>query len=145
MTLPASTYRRPARPRTSTENPVLLTYTFGRGIENSGGIAVNSIRHPDDSTEVTHFHVHNDRTDLKGAVALRYLNRLTASRSGAEHRHRGSRFRSRASRVRVVAEGGSLLRELTLDAHRDHPPSVGPRPAAELGHHHVRQGCATIS
>ena len=47
--------------------------------------------------------------------------------------------------VRVVADDGSLLRELTLDPARDYQPlGRPPGPPPKLGHHDVRQ-VATIS
>ena len=63
---------------------------------------------------------------------------------GAEHRHRAVTLLVAGRHVRVVAEDGSLLRELTLDPARDYQPLGRPPGPPRLGHHDVRQ-VATIS
>jgi transposase InsO family protein len=96
--------------------------------------------HPAPSQPPTHFRVRTDRTDLKGTVTLRYLSRLRHIPLGAAHRQRPVTLLVAGRHVRVVAEDGSLLRELTLDPSRDYQPLGAPK----LGHHDVRQ-VATIS
>jgi transposase InsO family protein len=96
--------------------------------------------HPAGASSLTHFRVRTDRTDLKGTVTLRYLSRLRHIPLGAAHRHRPVTLLVAGRHVRVVAEDGSLLRELTLDPSRDYQPLGTPT----LGHHDVRQ-VATIS
>ncbi len=78
-------------------------------------------------------------------VTLRYLSRLRHIPLGAKHRHRTVTLLVAGRHVRVVAEDGSLLRELTLDPARDYQPlGRPPGPPPRLGHHDVRQ-VATIS
>jgi transposase InsO family protein len=96
--------------------------------------------HPAVPQPATHFRVRTDRTDLKGTVTLRYLSRLRHIPLGAAHRHRPVTLLVAGRHVRVVAEDGSLLRELRLDPSRDYQPLGAPT----LGHHDVRQ-VATIS
>jgi hypothetical protein len=81
-------------------------------------------------------HAENERSN----VTLRYLSRLRHIPLGAAHRHRAVTLLVAGRHVRVVAEDGSLLRELTLDPQRDDQPLGTPK----LGHHDVRQ-VATIS
>jgi transposase InsO family protein len=101
--------------------------------------------HPDAPQPPTHFRVRKDRTDLKGTVTLRYLSRLRHIPLGAEHRHRPVTLLVAGRHVRVVADDGALLRELTLDPGRDYQPlGRPPGPPPRLGHHDVRQ-VATIS
>jgi transposase InsO family protein len=96
--------------------------------------------HPAQSQPPTHFRVRTDRTDLKGTVTLRYLSRLRHVPLGRAHKHQPVTLLVGGRHVRVVAEDGSLLRELTLDPARDYQPLGAPT----LGHHDVRQ-VATIS
>jgi transposase InsO family protein len=99
---------------------------------------------PADPQPGTHFRVRKDRTDLKGTVTLRYLSRLRHIPLGAAHRHRPVTLLVAGRHVRVVAEDGALLRELTLDPARDYQPLGTPPGPPRLGHHDVRQ-VATIS
>ena len=99
---------------------------------------------PADPQPATDFRVRTDRTDFKGTVTLRYLSRLRHIPLGAVHRHRRVTLLVAGRHVRVVAEDGSLLRELTLDPHRDYQPLGTPCGRPRLGHHDVRQ-VATIS
>jgi transposase InsO family protein len=96
--------------------------------------------HPAGASSLTHFRVRTDRTDLKGTVTLRYLSRLRHVPLGRAHKHQPVTLLVAGRHVRVVAEDGSLLRELTLDPQRDYQPLGAPT----LGHHDVRQ-VATIS
>jgi hypothetical protein len=94
---------------------------------------------PADPQPVTHFRVRKDKTDLKGTVTLRYLSRLRHIPLGAAHRHQPVTLLVAGRHVRVVAEDGSLLRELTLDPARDCQPLGSPPGPPRLGHHDVRQ------
>lgn len=101
--------------------------------------------HPADPHPATDFRVRTDRADLKGTVTLRYLSRLRHIPLGGAHKHQPVTLLVAGRHVRVVAEDGSLLRDLTLDPERDYQPLATPpcgRP--RLGHHDVRQ-VATIS
>jgi transposase InsO family protein len=100
--------------------------------------------HPADPQPATDFRVRTDKTDLKGTVTLRYLSRLRHIPLGSAHRHQPVTLLVAGRHVRVVAEDGSLLRELTLDPHRDYQPLGTPCGRPRLGHHDVRQ-VATIS
>jgi transposase InsO family protein len=100
--------------------------------------------HPATPQPATHFRVRTDRTDLKGTVTLRYLSRLRHIPLGAAHKHQRVTLLVAGRHVRVVAEDGSLLRELTLDPQRDYQPLGTPPGPPRLGHHDVRQ-VATIS
>jgi len=100
--------------------------------------------HPADPQPTTHFRVRKDRTDLKGTVTLRYLSRLRHIPLGAEHRHRTVTLLVAGRHVRVVAEDGSLLRELTLDPQRDYQPLGRPPGPPRVVQHLVKQA-STIS
>jgi transposase InsO family protein len=100
--------------------------------------------HPAQPTPTTDFRVRKDRTDLKGTVTLRYLSRLRHIPLGSEHRRRPVTLLVAGRHVRVVAEDGALLRELTLDPTRDYQPLGRPPGPSRLGHHDVRQ-VATIT
>jgi transposase InsO family protein len=100
--------------------------------------------HPTAAEPLTHFRVRTDKTDLKGTVTLRYLSRLRHIPLGRAHKHQPVTLLVAGRHVRVVAEDGSLLRELTLDPARDYQPLGTPPGTPRLGHHDVRQ-VATIS
>ncbi len=59
-----------------------------------------------------------------GNVTVRYLSRLRHIGIGKAHTGREVRLLIADDRVRVVAEDGSLLRELVLDADRDYQPRL---------------------
>ena len=94
---------------------------------------------PEGPPPATHFRVRKDRTDLKGTVTLRYLSRLRHIPLGAAHRHRPVTLLVAGRHVRVVAEDGSLLRELTLDPARDYQPLGTPCGRPRVVHDVVRQ------
>jgi transposase InsO family protein len=100
--------------------------------------------HPVDPQPTTHFRVRKDRTDLKGTVTLRYLSRLRHIPLGAEHRHRTVTLLVAGRHVRVVAEDGLLLRELSLDPERDYQPLGRPPGPPRVVRDLVRQA-STIS
>ena len=100
--------------------------------------------HPADPHPATDFRARTDKTDLKGTVTLRCLSCLRHIPLGGAHKHQPVALLVAGRRVRVVAEDGSLFRELTLDPQRDYQPLGTPCGRPRLGHHDVRQ-VATIS
>jgi len=100
--------------------------------------------HPAQPTPTTDFRVRKDTLDTNGTVTLRYLSRLRHIAVGRAHKHQPVTLLVAGRHVRVVAEDGSLLRELTLDPARDYQPLGTPPGRPRLGHHDVRQ-VATIS
>jgi transposase InsO family protein len=100
--------------------------------------------HPATPQLATHFRVRKDRTDLKGTVTLRYLSRLRHIPLGSAHKRQPVTLLVAGRHVRVVAEDGALLRDLTLDPQRDYQPLGTPPGTPRLGHHDVRQ-VATIT
>jgi transposase InsO family protein len=92
----------------------------------------------------THFRVRTDKTDAKGTVTLRYFSRLRHIPTGRAHKHQPVTLLVAGRHVRVVAEDGSLLRDLRIDPERDYQPLGSPGGSPRLGHHDVRQ-VATIT
>jgi transposase InsO family protein len=74
----------------------------------------------------THFRVRHDRIDSCGRVTLRYLSRLRHIAVGRAYARRRVTLLVADGEVRVLAEDGSLIRELTLDADRVYQPLGGP-------------------
>jgi transposase InsO family protein len=74
-----------------------------------------------------HFRVRHDRIDSCGRVTLRYLSRLRHIAVGRVYKHQRVRLLVADAEVRVLAEDGSLLRQLTLDPTRDYQPLAGPK------------------
>ena len=83
----------------------------------------------------THFRVRRDKVDRFGRVTLRYLSRLRHIGLGLAYKGRSVRLLVVGDHVRVVTEGGSLLRELVIDPSRDYQPLGG----RTLFRHVVRQ------
>jgi len=77
-------------------------------------------------------------------LTLCYLSRLRHIAVGRAHKHQPVTLLGAGRHVHVVAEDGSLLRELPLDPARDYQPLGTPPGRPGLGHHDVRQ-VATIS
>ncbi len=100
--------------------------------------------HPAQPTPTTDFRVRKDTLDTNGTVTLRYLSRLRHIAVGRAHKHQPVTLLVAGRHVRVVAEDGSLLRELTLDPARDYQPLGTPPGRPRVGLHDVRQ-VATIS
>ena len=100
--------------------------------------------HPAQPTPATDFRVRKDVLDTNGTVTLRYLSRLRHIPLGRAHKHQPVTLLVAGRHVRVVAEDGSLLRELTLDPTRNYQPLGTPPGRHRLGHHDVRQ-VATIT
>jgi transposase InsO family protein len=79
-----------------------------------------------------HYRVRRDRADNTGVITLRYNSRLRHIGLGRENARTRVLALIADLNVRVIdAETGKLLRELTLDPHRDYQPlgrPPGPRP-----------------
>src|SRR5437899_7830534 len=80
-----------------------------------------------------------DRLDADGRVTLRYLSRLRHFHVSYKHRGQPVMLLVAGAHVRVIAEDGQLLRELTLDPSRDYQRSSAPT----LVRHQVRQRSAS--
>jgi transposase InsO family protein len=76
----------------------------------------------------TYFRVRQDRVSKAGNVTVRYLSRLRHIGVGRAHAGEPVRLLIAEDHVRVVAEDGSLLRELILDAGRDYQPRLHSSP-----------------
>jgi transposase InsO family protein len=98
--------------------------------------------HPAAAVPAPHFRVRRDRVDKNGRVTLRYLSRLYHVGVGRAHSGKAVRLLVADAHIRVVAEDGQLLRELTLDRARDYQP-LGTRPGPpRVVHDVVRQASA---
>jgi hypothetical protein len=71
--------------------------------------------------------VRHDRVDKSGRVTVRYLSRLHHIGIGCAYKHQPITLLIANKDIRVLAEDGSLLRQLTLDPRRDYQPR-GVRP-----------------
>jgi len=85
------------------------------------------------------FRIRRDRLDTGGRVTLRYLSRLRHFHVSYKHRGQAVLLLVAGAHVRVIAEDGALLRELTLDPSRDYQRSAAPT----LVRHQVRQRSAS--
>jgi hypothetical protein len=85
------------------------------------------------------YRVRRDRLDNYGRVTLRYLSRLRHFHVSYKQRGHAVMLLIAGDHVRVIAEDGQLLRELTLDPSRDYQPSSAPK----LVRHQVRQRSAS--
>jgi transposase InsO family protein len=85
------------------------------------------------------YRIRRDRLDAGGRVTLRYLSRLRHFHVSYKHRAEPVMLLVAGDHVRVIAEDGALLRELTLDSTRDYQRSTGPK----LVRHQVRQRSAS--
>jgi len=84
------------------------------------------------------YRIRRDRLDAGGRVTLRYLSRLRHFQVSYKHRGQPVMLLVAGDPVRVIAEDGALLRELTLDPSRDYQRSAAPT----LVRHQVRQRSA---
>jgi hypothetical protein len=84
------------------------------------------------------YRIRRDRLDAGGRVTLRYLSRLRHFHVSCKRRGQPVILLVAGAHVRVLAEDGELLRELTLDPSRDYQPSTRPT----LVRHQVRQRSA---
>lgn len=66
------------------------------------------------------YRVRRDRLDADGRVTLRYLGRLRHIHVSYKRRREPVTLLVAGANVRIVAEDGSILRELTLDPSRDY-------------------------
>jgi transposase InsO family protein len=85
------------------------------------------------------YRIRRDRLDTGGRVTLRYLSRLRHFHVSYKHRGQAVLLLVAGDLVRVIAEDGALLRELTLDPSRDYQRSAAPT----LVRHQVRQRSAS--
>jgi transposase InsO family protein len=85
------------------------------------------------------YRIRRDKLDAGGRVTLRYLSRLRHFHVSYKHRGQPVMLLVAGNHVRVIAEDGALLRELTLDPTRDYQPMSAPT----LVRHQVRQRSAT--
>ena len=85
------------------------------------------------------YRIRRDRLDGDGRVTLRYLSRLRHFHVSYKRRRQEVMLLVAGAHVRVIAEDGALLRELTLDPSRDYQRSTAPT----LVRHQVRQRSAS--
>jgi len=85
------------------------------------------------------YRIRRDRLDSGGRVTLRYLSRLRHFHVSYKHRRQEVILLVAGAHVRVLAEDGALLRELTLDPSRDYQRSTSPT----LVRNQVRQRSAS--
>ena len=85
------------------------------------------------------YRIRRDRLDSGGRVTLRYLSRLRHFHVSYKHRRQEVILLVAGAHVRVIAEDGALLRELTLDPSRDYQRSTSPT----LVRNQVRQRSAS--
>jgi transposase InsO family protein len=93
---------------------------------------------PSGPSPATHFRVRHDHVDTGGTVTLRYLSRLHHIGVGRAHDGELVHLLIANKDVRVLADDGSLLRQLTLDPSRDYQPR-GVRRGRPRVHDVVRQ------
>ena len=82
---------------------------------------------PKQPDPVTHFRVRHDRIDATGKITLRYLSRLRHIALGRAYARQRVRLLVADAEVRVLAENGTLIRQLTLDPGRVYQPLGGTR------------------
>jgi transposase InsO family protein len=78
--------------------------------------------HPALPASAVHYRVRRDRLDDRGKVTVRYLGRLRHLYVSHRHRRQPVTLLIAGPHLQAVAEDGSILRELTLDADRDYQP-----------------------
>ena len=77
---------------------------------------------PSSTAAAVHYRVRQDRVGANGTVTLRYQSRLRHIPVGTVHKYEPVRLLIAGDNVRIVAENGALLRELTIDPSRDYQP-----------------------
>lgn len=77
---------------------------------------------PSPATPPVQYRVRCDRLDADGRVTIRYLGRLRHIHVSYRRRRQPVTLLVAGAEVRILAEDGSLLRELTLDPSRDYQP-----------------------
>lgn len=90
---------------------------------------------PKTSAPAIHYRVRKDRIDSAGRVTLRYMSRLRHVAVGRAYARQRVRLLVANAEVRVLAEDGSLIRQLTLDPNRIYQPLGSPK----FVHDDVRQ------
>jgi len=85
------------------------------------------------------YRIRRDRLDAHGKVTVRYLSRLRHIYVSYKQRGQPVMLLVAGDHIRVTAEDGALLRELTLDPTRDYQRSARPT----LVRHQVRQRSAS--
>jgi len=73
-------------------------------------------------TPPVQYRVRRDKLDSGGRVTIRYLGRLRHLHVSYKHRGRAVTLLVAGPHLRVVADDGSILRELMLDPTRDYQP-----------------------
>jgi transposase InsO family protein len=77
---------------------------------------------PTSAPSTVHYRVRHDRVDKSGRVTVRYLSRLYHVGIGCAYKHQPITLLIANKDIRILAEDGSLLRQLTLDPNRDYQP-----------------------
>ena len=78
--------------------------------------------HPTLPASALQYRVRRDRLDAGGKVTVRYLGRLRHLYVSYRHRRQPVTLLIAGPHLKAVAENGSILRELTLDAKRNYQP-----------------------
>jgi hypothetical protein len=91
--------------------------------------------HPAAPEPAIHCRVRKDRISAEGKVSLRYRNRLLHIGVGRAYKHQAIHLLIADRHVRILAEDGALIRELTLDPTRNYQAQQ----PAQIGHYHLRQ------
>ncbi len=99
--------------------------------------------HPLGATPQAHFRVRHDHVDQTGTVTLRYLSRLHHIGVGRAHRGKPVHLLVANKDVRILADDGSLIRQLTLDPSRDYQPRGVPLGRPRV--HDVLRQASTMS
>src|ERR1019366_3372674 len=74
------------------------------------------------ATPPFHYRVRHDRVDKSGRVTVRSLSRLHHVGIGCANKHQPITLLIANKDIRILAEDGTLLRQLTLDPNRDYQP-----------------------
>ena len=78
--------------------------------------------HPTLPASAVQYRVRRDRLDAGGKVTIRYLGRLRHLYVSYRHRRQPVTLLVAGPHLKVVAQDGSILRELTLDPERNYQP-----------------------
>jgi hypothetical protein len=78
--------------------------------------------HPSPSAQPIQYRVRRDKLDGEGRVSIRYLGRLRHIYVSYKLKRRPVTLLVAGPNVRVIAEEGSILRDLTLDPSRNYQP-----------------------
>ena len=80
--------------------------------------------HPALPASAVQYRVRRDRLDAGGKVTVRYLGRLRHLYVSYRRRRQPVTLLIAGAHLKVVAEDGSILRELTLDGERNYQPTA---------------------